>query len=131
MNRLKAMKRQFLRYQGRMFGALILFVLVNLVSSCVDLIVETGQVRTFSYPLLAAAQSPLGDVPQSVIKFRIQLAGVLIGAAVLLVAVIYVYLKLELITRGFYSGRIQVAAAVAAILIVAGTYFVCITLATS
>ena len=45
------------------------------------------------------------------------------GVLLLLLAFAYVYLRLELTTRGFYSGRLQLVSAIASLSVVTAAYF--------
>ena len=57
------------------------------------------------------------------IKRRLLTVALAGGVLLLLLAYGYGYLRLELTTRGFYSGRLQIAAAIASISTVTGAYF--------
>jgi hypothetical protein len=68
------------------------------------------------------------SVSEQALSNRLVAVGILMGVVVAMVAVIYGYLKLELITRGFYSGRLQVAATVLSLVIAVGAYFLWIAI---
>lgn len=80
-----------------------------------------------SLPAIAMAQDETSTAgsggAEQALANRLVAVGILMGVVVAIVAVIYGYLKLELITRGFYSGRLQFAATVVSLLIAAGAYF--------
>lgn len=71
-----------------------------------------------------------GDTERA-LRNRLVAVAILVGVLVAMVAVIYGYLKLELVTRGFYSGRLQAAAAAATLVVAAVAYFLWLALKTN
>lgn len=57
------------------------------------------------------------------IQFRVRLAGLVGGMLLGLLAVVFGYLKLNHLTRGFYSGKLQSIAVAVAVLILVLGYF--------
>ena len=57
------------------------------------------------------------------LKKRLVSVGVLSGVVLLLLAVVYGYFRLELTTRGFYSGRLQILSGIASLAVVTTAYF--------
>ena len=57
------------------------------------------------------------------IKKRLFTVALVGGVLLLLLTFAYGYLRLELITRGFYSGRLQLASGIASLSVVAAAYF--------
>ena len=57
------------------------------------------------------------------IKKRLITVALVGGVLLLLLAIGYGYLRMELTTRGFYSGRLQIAVGIASISVLAGAYF--------
>lgn len=57
------------------------------------------------------------------LKRRLVSVAVLGGVVLLLLAVVYGYFRLELTTRGFYSGRLQVLSGIASLAVVTAAYF--------
>jgi len=58
------------------------------------------------------------------LRKRLVAVAVMGGVVLLLLAVIYSYFRLELTTRGFYSGRLQVLSGIASLAVVTAAYFV-------
>ena len=57
------------------------------------------------------------------LKKRLMTVIVLGGVVLLLLAVVYGYFRLELTTRGFYSGRLQILSGIASLAVVTAAYF--------
>lgn len=57
------------------------------------------------------------------LKKRLLTVAVWGGVVLLLLAVIYGYFRLELTTRGFYSGRLQIVSGIASLAVVTAAYF--------
>lgn len=80
----------------------------------------------------AAVQNVPAEVPSvsvgQALGNRLIAVAILVGVVVAMVAVVYGYLKLELVTRGFYSGRLQFAAAVVSLTIAACAYLLWVAL---
>ena len=57
------------------------------------------------------------------LKKRLVSVAVLSGVVLLLLAVVYGYFRLELTTRGFYSGRLQILSGIASLAVVTAAYF--------
>ena len=57
------------------------------------------------------------------LKRRLVSVAVLGGVVLLLLAVVYGYFRLELTTRGFYSGRLQILSGIASLAVVTAAYF--------
>ena len=62
-------------------------------------------------------------VRQQRIKKRLLTVALAGGVILMLLAFGYGYLRLELTTRGFYSGRLQIAAGIASLSIITAAYF--------
>ena len=70
-----------------------------------------------------ATNEPDGSQRAQRIKRRLLTVALTGAVLLLLLAFGYGYLRLELTTRGFYSGRLQIAAGIASIATVAAAYF--------
>ena len=57
------------------------------------------------------------------IKNRLLTVALVGGVLLLLLAFAYGYLRLELTTRGFYSGRLQIASGIASLSVITAAYF--------
>ena len=57
------------------------------------------------------------------LKKRLVTVAVLSGVVLLLLAVVYGYFRLELTTRGFYSGRLQILSGIASLAVMTVAYF--------
>ena len=57
------------------------------------------------------------------LKKRLLTVAVLGGLVLLLLTVVYGYFRLELTTRGFYSGRLQVLSGIASLAVATAAYF--------
>ena len=57
------------------------------------------------------------------LKKRLVSVAVWGGVVLLLLAVVYGYFRLELTTRGFYSGRLQILSGIASLAVVTAAYF--------
>ena len=77
--------------------------------------------------LKVEAGSTLESVERLTVQ-RNQCIGLALGGGVLLLSVLFAYLKLEHATRGFYSGRMQSFAVILAIAVVCLFYYLCVTL---
>ena len=70
-----------------------------------------------------AADAPSGTEQERRMKQRLLTVALMSGVLLMLLAFGYGYLRLELTTRGFYSGRLQIAAGIASLSVVTVAYF--------
>ena len=70
-----------------------------------------------------ALSNAVGSDRERRLKKRLITVAVFGGMVLLLLAVVYGYFRLELTTRGFYSGRLQVLSGIASLAVVAAAYF--------
>ena len=71
----------------------------------------------------STASEPNSSEQELRIKQRLLTVALVGGVLLLLLAFGYGYLRLELTTRGFYSGRLQIAAGIASVSVIAAAYF--------
>lgn len=73
-------------------------------------------------PVTASPDAVVSDRERR-LKRRLVSVAVLGGVVLLLLAVVYGYFRLELTTRGFYSGRLQILSGIASLAVVTAAYF--------
>ena len=84
---------------------------------------EGGEVAADPALSNAVAPNAVGSDRERRLKKRLITVAVFGGMVLLLLAVVYGYFRLELTTRGFYSGRLQVLSGIASLAVVAAAYF--------
>jgi len=71
----------------------------------------------------AIASSTSDMDPEQRLKKRLLSVAAWGGAILMLLAVAHGYFRLELTTRGFYSGRLQITSAIVSLIVLVATYF--------
>ncbi len=68
-------------------------------------------------------QGELGKSGRSELENRLLGLGLIGGGILVLLGLLFSYLRLDHATRGFYGGRLQLVAAIAALIVLAACYF--------
>lgn len=117
---------------ARLIGLLLLFVTAGLLSTAGAATVCLVQVSVSEAALVDGDEAGGAGDAETVagvtdrerrLKKRLVTAAILGGVVLLLLAVACGYFRLELTTRGFYSGRLQVVSAITSLAVAAAGYF--------
>ena len=118
-----------IRWGGMLLGLLLLCVSVfwmpaiGSAATAVQVFGETAEEAGEVMEPVADASAGGNSDREERLQKRLLTVVVVGGVILLLLTVVYGYFRLELITRGFYSGRLQVLSVVASLIVVTAAYF--------